>query len=526
MYRVDGDGERIPLIVQVTSRAPSSEIDGYAIEPEQLEGLATVLENTGIAFSESLVQRVIREALTSDLVSGRDFEHSSPLASPDRTDVDEFNGSMARIGEGALTGDDYPQIAFSASTGENPVVSLAFDGDTVGALTFHPDAFVIAIDADFTDVEVAYDFNDGGIASAWAQREETAELISDPSHGMAVVWRLYTGEHSNSTDGVSEGWRVRVNVEAVVGPAILVGRMAMFSHGRLRRDKKDPLYPFRRASGEEKYPHSRSAYPAIETVASCSPTAIIAVHGTMAAATDLAAAIVDELGQHRLVLRFEHDTWLPIPENALELVGHIERLGLTRVTFVAHSRGGLVARDAMETLAVSNRVKSTLIALGSPFDGTPIVDGVDGGLLALTALTGMLKNVTGPVGFAANRLAGMLLKFRLPRGIEDMSPTASYLRAFKRVSNDIVAFAGSIDAQAERPSQGLAKNLAHGFATGVFGPVENDYVVAAASSRHLVSAENVTHIESDHFSYLGDTRVKAAIRAIDTSTNVNLVIDD
>ena len=531
MYSVDGDDETVPLIVQVTSRTALEAIDRVTIHPNELEGLAALLAERGVEFSESIVQRVVREAVSSDLLFGDDFERSSPLASPDRTDLAGFNESMARTAAGAaagaFAGDGYPAIGIFATDGETPVVSLTFDGEPVGALTFHPDAFVIAIDSHATDVEVAFDSSDfEGLDRMAQQRRELYEHLPDTAHGSAIVWRLYSGDHSNSTDGVTEGWRARIDVEAVVGPAILVGRMVMFSHGRLRRDKKDPLYRFRRTAGEEKHPYARTAYPAIETVAVCGRSAVIAVHGTMGCATDLAAAIVDELGQHRLVLRFEHDTWLPIADNATELVGQIERLGLTQVTFVAHSRGGLVARDVMDTLAVSGRVASTLIALGSPFKGTPIVDGVDGGLLGLTALMGMLKHVTGPAGFAASRLAGILVKFRLPRGIEDMSPTASYIRAFKRVNNDIVAFAGSIDAQSLRPSQGLAKSLAHGFATGVFGAIENDYIVAAESSRYLVAENNVTHVECDHFSYLDDPRVRTAIGKIDTSTNHSLVIDD
>jgi len=527
MYIVDGDDEQRPLILQVTPRAPLDAIDGFEIRPGEIERLASLLFNTGLDFSESLVERVVREASNSDPLFGSDFEHTSPLAPNSSSGVDEFNESMARTTTRAVNEDGYPTVSFVATPGDSPIVSMAFDADTIGAVSFHPDAFVVAVDPGLADVEVEFDFSDDeGRAFIANQMYELQQRVSDSRTGAAIVWRLYSGNHSNSTDGVTEGWRARVDVGSVVGPAVLVGRLAMFSHGRLRRDRRDPLYRFRRASGAEEHPHQRTAYPAIETVATCGSSAVIAVHGTMASGVDLAAAIVDELGQHRLVLRFEHDTWLPITENASELVGHIERLGLDHVTFVAHSRGGLVAREVMNALASSNRVKSAMIALGAPFKGTPIVDGVDGGLLALTALMGMLGHVTGPAGFVAGRLAGLLVKFRLPPGIQDMGPASSFIGTVRPVNNDITAFAGSIDAQSERSSHGLGKNLAYGFATGVFGATENDYIVAAESSRYQVADARVTHVESDHFSYLTDSRVKAALRGIDASTNISLVIDD
>ena len=51
------------------------------------------------------------------------------------------------------------------------------------------------------------------------------------------------------------------------------------------------------------------------------------------------------------ILRYEHDTWLRVADNARDLASLVRASSLRHVVFVAHSRGGLVARLAMGLLS-------------------------------------------------------------------------------------------------------------------------------------------------------------------------------
>jgi pimeloyl-ACP methyl ester carboxylesterase len=58
-----------------------------------------------------------------------------------------------------------------------------------------------------------------------------------------------------------------------------------------------------------------------------------------------------------------------IPEAARILAEYLERVDLTDVTVVAHSKGGLVAKQAMADAATLRRIRH-LVAVNSPFSGS------------------------------------------------------------------------------------------------------------------------------------------------------------
>ena len=58
----------------------------------------------------------------------------------------------------------------------------------------------------------------------------------------------------------------------------------------------------------------------------------------MACALPLAEALRKRAGPTSVV-RFEHDTWLPIIDNASELAARLADVGARDVLLVAHSRG-------------------------------------------------------------------------------------------------------------------------------------------------------------------------------------------
>src|ERR687888_156158 len=73
---------------------------------------------------------------------------------------------------------------------------------------------------------------------------------------------------------------------------------------------------------------------------------------------------------------FDHDTFLPVDHNAVELADLVdEKLGtLDEVSLVCHSRGGLVARAAIDLMPDALAQRMRLHTLGTPHLGTPLAE--------------------------------------------------------------------------------------------------------------------------------------------------------
>src|SRR5205807_1790437 len=124
----------------------------------------------------------------------------------------------------------------------------------------------------------------------------------------------------------------------------------------------------------------------------------------------------------------EHDTWLPIQDNAQELADHLAGLEVERAVLIGHSRGGLVSRQAAEIAQAQHPdIRIRCVTLGTPFKGTPYAGAARTALLGVRALLGGLRLPSGAIAVdTPTRLAGLLLRGDVPVGIAAMDVGADY----------------------------------------------------------------------------------------------------
>ena len=102
------------------------------------------------------------------------------------------------------------------------------------------------------------------------------------------------------------------------------------------------------------------------------------MHGTLAcglAHLRELAPVMPAVPELRL-LRYEHDTFLSIRDNAVDLVEQLSKIAAgpnTRIVLVGHSRGGLVARKAAALLVKDGGPRVAVATFGAPHRGTPVV---------------------------------------------------------------------------------------------------------------------------------------------------------
>ncbi|MFC9919657.1 esterase/lipase family protein [Agromyces binzhouensis] len=410
-------------------------------------------------------------------------------------------------------------------------------------MTITPFAFIVPIDPGAVEAVLE---TDSGTDTEESIRTDTAlrarelrGLLQDEPIESVILWRLYRGSNSSAVDGLcaARDGVYRIGLGVVEGAAYLVGRLAMTVNRRMRRPERDPWMHGRldraifddlmlKRKTAEECPELRHLPPG-----GVGPAAIIAVHGTMACGIPLARSLAVDMAGSGPILRFEHDTWNAIPENARDLADGIQAAGLRKVLLVAHSRGGLVCRQAMGYLRDADpEIDVRLVAVGTPFAGTPMIGAAESGLLGMRVALGALRLLTGPVLDGVSRLAGVLIKGHLPRGLRDMHPDETYLKAFAGTStSEILAVAGHVDPNGPHDSYGVATAAASGSAGGIFldpatgAELLNDYVVPTESASHRIPTERTLRVECDHFSFFSHPEVRVLLHnAVLRSTDEGL----
>ncbi|MEU4449637.1 hypothetical protein AB0K14_37470 [Actinosynnema sp. NPDC050801] len=479
----------------------------------------------GSGLDRSLLERVVREGLDSDLVLGATPETTSPIGKVDRASFGRWSADQALwaalAGEvdsstrSAYGNDAEFRVVDPGVSTASAIIVMRSGGEAIGAVAFGSDSFVVVVPPGATSVEVTYSVElasqrvevDG--ISAALRREVKGEPVEQ-----SLLWRLYAGYNTAVVDGISTtgSGRHPIHLRAVRGGAVLVGRMVHWVGKVVNRDSGDPTAKKRRIRFEH-HPEYRDAANSCPDVRQSDPqpgAVVIAVHGTMACAVPLAADLRAVADPRLPVLRFEHDTWLPVHHNVNELVREITRLGTRRLLLVAHSRGGLVARHVADVLTSETDVDVRVVALGTPFLGTPVVEAVRVGQLGVKVLLGALRVVGGPVIDVGTRLAGFVLKTETPRGLEAMLPDSAYLSGFlHRKPVNTVTVSGYTDQNGLLDSYGLY--LASGFSEAIFAKAPNDLVVSAESAAGRL--DDAIPVQCDHFSYLLDPRVRNVIAA-------------
>lgn len=475
--------------------------------------------------TEELLARVLDEANTSDLLLGESPETSSPAGWLRSESIAEWKRRVDDV-QGSYWWDmDTNQDAMLETGGSLAnhlsVIRMRVGSKVMGAMVFGTSAFMAPIDPineEVTSVEVIYrPYTVTQIAEFDDYYQALRREIPHHPVSRTLVWRLYIGPNTDCIDGTTpeeNDGRYVIKLGRSHQAGFLVGRIVFSVNRRFGRDAKDPTAKLRRRLHENQLRQGPASPFYCEDIADvanhATAAAVVAVHGTMACAAGLAATLVQIADRSVPVLRFEHDTWLTIKANSDQLVAHLNRLGVTRVLFVAHSRGGLVAR-----LAATNLTKAgtsvEVVTLGTPFRGTPLVDGARGALLGVLALLGTLRAVGGPAVDAATRISGFLIRGRLPEGIECLSPHSSF---FAWAVHDKLESTTAIFGIAPRAnSRNTALQFLAGLAEAVFPGQPHDMVVSAASAAPPQAMASL-QANCDHFSYLEDPLVQKRLKLI------------
>jgi pimeloyl-ACP methyl ester carboxylesterase len=454
--------------------------------------------------SRGLLMHAIREGAVSDFIAGTEPELWSPLGAVRPEWLPRWRG----LGELA---DEYSSGEGPGSRGltravfneqdmsRGPVIGFAEAGLGVGAIGVAWDAFIAPLPADSVSLEIRFDEH-----SSPDRVPSEADVLNAAPLGEldeVVCWRVYTGRNSRVRDFVTSAadGAHRIVRGAQEGGAVVVGRILRVAAGRTDSTRGDPWARSRRFEAELADRGTADSCPDIDDDVTTRGMAIVVVHGTMSTGLALARTISQLAAPAAVpVLRYEHDTWLPLERNAQDLANLIQLRVKSSVLLVAHSRGGLVSTRAAQILRTTapGRVGG-VITLGTPFGGTPLAMGATVGAAAMRALMGGLRMVGGPVVDAGTRLLPIAMRFDPPPGITVMRPRAGelpMLREFmfprtKVIAGDATTGAGDVYGPY---SQGVAK--------GAFGETEHDLVVSVDSA--MGDRVDGLLVESDHYTYL------------------------
>jgi len=160
---------------------------------------------------------------------------------------------------------------------------------------------------------------------------------------------------------------------------------------------RDPLFALRRSARNLQHAALARVFRELNATipASAKPLHIVFVHGGLSCCFDAFADLFPRIqaslrelagaAQAVTLLRFEHDTFQPVRANAERLCGLVmdklahDRSGVPQpeLLFIAHSRGGLVARLASDLLierAHWREDRLEVFTYGSPHRGTPFFE--------------------------------------------------------------------------------------------------------------------------------------------------------
>jgi hypothetical protein len=209
--------------------------------------------------------------------------------------------------------------------------------------------------------------------------------------------------------------------------------------------------------------------------------------------------------------RYEHDTFRPLSENSSELAGLIsERVHAQRLLIVAHSRGGLVARLALDDLSRRGyRGQVELYTFGTPHQGTPLVQ-IGGKALNLLYklgedIVGSLPHLT-PLTKAYSYLIDSPT---LPRGIDVMREDSDVMDLLRRLNDpaQVRSYGSDFDIRNQPSGFGI---VVEGALSGAFDGSPNDLVVPTGSSLGFGTPQQA--LTCSHVHYFSQPSVCTAIQ--------------
>ena len=496
------------------SKPPAASLSKAPTLPEaELGSLMAIAPNWKDEFGvpPELVAHAIREAKESRLFRGESPETWSPLGTAtDYAEVGRWEAEEALVAglvrSQSPDRDQTPTASFRIDP-TSQVRSLEVADQLVAAFVFDSNAFVVPVPESMD--ELVIDVVDEPAAERmWSQLEAA---LPTGDRQTVVLWRVYSGDNSWVRDVVSrarDGVH-RLTLRGLEGAAFVVGRAMRVVNERLTKTLRDPIMQRRLVWAEARNSKTCAACPRLADLASPAMGAVVVVHGTMSTAVPLAAAVHANIGDSQRCLRYEHDTWLPLEANALELAALITEHIRGVVVLIAHSRGGLVAARAAQILGAANAVRvAGLLTLGTPFAGTPLALAARTGSLGMTTLMGGLRFLGGPVVDAATRIAGFVLRVDPPPGLMVMEPMSDALPILRQyLPHPAATIASTADASRDRYGAALLT----GVGRGAFQDQPSDLVVSTASA--LVGDADHILVACDHFAYAEEEADGEAMRA-------------
>jgi pimeloyl-ACP methyl ester carboxylesterase len=490
----------------------------YAEDPEGMFAEPALGERywEALGVPRDLLIHAIRDAANSDFLGGTQPEEWSPLGDVRPEWLANWEG-LDSIFEEPVTGDgaepppDLERTIFNQDMTRGPVIGYLADGLGVGAIGVSWDSFLAPLPESATSLEIRFDED-----ASPDRMPSAADVLNAAPLGEldgVIYWRIYTGENSKVWDFVTSAkdGAHRLVRKGLRGGAVVVGRILRISAGRADSTKGDPLARRRRLEAELTNRDVADACPDIDDDVTTRSTAIVVVHGTMSTGLALAHAAVAASPAGCAVLRYEHDTWLPLERNAADLANLIGLRVTGSVLLIAHSRGGLVATRAAQILSDRHKSKPGLvggvITLGTPFRGTPLAMGASVAAATARALMGGLRMIGGPVVDAGTRLLPIAVRFDTPPGIGVMRPTAGELPMLRQYM-----FTGTkvIAGDATTGPQDAYGPLSLGVGQGAFRDEAHDLVVGVESA--LGDRSDGIEVTCDHYSYLLEATVTNAMR--------------
>lgn len=256
----------------------------------------------------------------------------------------------------------------------------------------HPTVVVIPVPEGVEQLSIEYEWERNHVVPNFYRADESTEAELLP----ALDARLYTGEQSSifELDKPPDQFNIpremlhdrQPRFRWLVGvkkmPGVLIGRIARRFVRRPPTLITDDGFKSRLDSEEAKDPQTAKACPYIQDLPplQSDDMLVVAVHGTFSCSME-AASYLRNASPSLRVARFEHDTFVPVPDNASVLAHELFRVCRgtnSRVLLVAHSRGGLVACQAAAVMNQHLQAPDiTVWTAGTPHSGTPLA-GVSG----------------------------------------------------------------------------------------------------------------------------------------------------
>jgi hypothetical protein len=341
-----------------------------------------------------------------------------------------------------------------------------------------------------------------------------------PRHELTTIfdWRGYFGNES----AVIDGWTLmRRSGKGFVASfrgttGFVVGNVMRRLSDRQPAFTTDPTMLHRLEAMEAKYPALATLIPRLRLRPPVvTPSATVFVHGTMSCALASLKDLYDIPARPTVepTFRYEHDTFKPIHENGIDLGEKIHAvLQVQRLTMVAHSRGGLVARSAraqLRKMGFGGQVQ--ILTVGTPHRGTPIVRLAGRALNMFLKLGEEVLNAI-PSTSPLMRAYGVLWDVPgLPQGIAGMDEGSDAIMGFDvhDALGQLQSWGSSFDIMTSPAGYGVEVD---GVLMGFMHDRQHDLVVPLEST--LGFGMPAPPLNCSHSDYFKDPALQGAIAAL------------